>query len=156
MAKVTNRSGLHLEDVYITGILRSKLNRGHQNIKPISYDGANRKLNYYMGPFSWHLPGLKRRDLDIIWKIVINLMTCVIGNEKYPGYWPSAKTLNATVTEDILIPIFIEDQRQSFFEKNFASFKYCWPVAARGKIGREGCEISSLIEHMGLSPWLFL
>jgi len=31
-----------------------------------------------------------------------------------------------------------------------------WPVAARGEIGREGCEISSLVEHMGLSPWLFL
>jgi len=29
-------------------------------------------------------------------------------------------------------------------------------VAARGEIGREGCEISSLVEHMGLSPWLFL
>ena len=27
-------------------------------------------------------------------------------------------------------------------------------VAARGEIGREGCEISSLVEHMGLSPWL--
>jgi len=25
-------------------------------------------------------------------------------------------------------------------------------VAARGEIGREGCEISSLDEHMGLSP----
>jgi len=29
-------------------------------------------------------------------------------------------------------------------------------VAACGEIGREGCEISSLVEHMGLSPWLFL
>jgi len=29
-------------------------------------------------------------------------------------------------------------------------------VAARGEIGREGCEISSLVEHMGLSPWVFL
>jgi len=29
-------------------------------------------------------------------------------------------------------------------------------VAARGEIGLEGCEISSLVEHMGLSPWLFL
>jgi len=29
-------------------------------------------------------------------------------------------------------------------------------VAARDEIGREGCEISSLVEHMGLSPWLFL
>jgi len=29
-------------------------------------------------------------------------------------------------------------------------------VAARGEIGREGCEMSSLAEHMGLSPWLFL
>jgi len=27
-------------------------------------------------------------------------------------------------------------------------------VAARGEIGREGYEISSLVEHMGLSPWL--
>jgi len=29
-------------------------------------------------------------------------------------------------------------------------------VAARGEIGREGCEISSLVEHMGLSSWPFL
>jgi len=28
-------------------------------------------------------------------------------------------------------------------------------VAARGEIGWEGCEISSQVEHMGLSPWLF-
>ena len=33
---------------------------------------------------------------------------------------------------------------------------YWYSVAARGEIGREGCEISSLVEHMGLSPWLFL
>ena len=26
-------------------------------------------------------------------------------------------------------------------------------VAARGENGREGCEISSLVEHTGLSPW---
>jgi len=25
-------------------------------------------------------------------------------------------------------------------------------VAARGEIGREGCEISSVVDHMGLSP----
>jgi len=29
-------------------------------------------------------------------------------------------------------------------------------MAARGEIGREGCEYSSLVEHMELSPWLFL
>jgi len=29
-------------------------------------------------------------------------------------------------------------------------------VAARGEIVQEGCEISSLVEHMGLSPCLFL
>jgi len=29
-------------------------------------------------------------------------------------------------------------------------------VAAGGEIGREGREISSLVEYMGLSPWLFL
>jgi len=29
-------------------------------------------------------------------------------------------------------------------------------LAARGEIGREGCEISSLVEHMGLSQRLFL
>jgi len=29
-------------------------------------------------------------------------------------------------------------------------------VAARGEIGREGREISSLVEHMGLPPCLFL
>jgi len=28
-------------------------------------------------------------------------------------------------------------------------------VAARGEIAREGCEISSLVEHMGLPPCLF-
>jgi len=33
---------------------------------------------------------------------------------------------------------------------------YWRPVAARGEIGREGYGISSLVEHMGLSPWLFL
>jgi len=33
-----------------------------------------------------------------------------------------------------------------------------WPkaVAARGENGRKGCEISSLVEHIGLLPWLFL
>jgi len=30
------------------------------------------------------------------------------------------------------------------------------PVAARGENGREGCEISSLVEHLGFLPWLFL
>jgi len=32
------------------------------------------------------------------------------------------------------------------------------PVAAGGENGREGCEISSLVEHTGLSPcpWLFI
>jgi len=32
------------------------------------------------------------------------------------------------------------------------------PVAARGENGREGCEISSLVEYTGLSPcpWLFI
>jgi len=29
-------------------------------------------------------------------------------------------------------------------------------VAARGEIGPEGCEISSLVEHVGLSPCLYL
>jgi len=29
--------------------------------------------------------------------------------------------------------------------------KWWAAVAARGEIGREGCEISSLVEHMGLS-----
>jgi len=29
-------------------------------------------------------------------------------------------------------------------------------VAARGENGQEGCEISYLVEHVGLSPWLFL
>jgi len=33
---------------------------------------------------------------------------------------------------------------------------YMFHVAARGEIGREGCEISSLVELIGLSPWLFL
>jgi len=35
--------------------------------------------------------------------------------------------------------------------------KYCSDaMAARGENGREGCEISSLVEHTGFSPWLFL
>jgi len=29
-------------------------------------------------------------------------------------------------------------------------------VAARGENGGEGCKISSLVEHTGLSPWLCL
>ena len=33
---------------------------------------------------------------------------------------------------------------------------YLRSVAARGETGREGCEISSLVEHMRLSPCLFL
>jgi len=36
------------------------------------------------------------------------------------------------------------------------NFQWVSAVAVRGEIGREGCEISSLVEHMGLSPWLFL
>jgi len=28
-------------------------------------------------------------------------------------------------------------------------------VVARGENDQEGCEISSLVEHIGLSPWLF-
>jgi len=32
---------------------------------------------------------------------------------------------------------------------------YCCSVAARGENDWEGCEISSLVEHIGLSPWLF-
>jgi len=37
-----------------------------------------------------------------------------------------------------------------------AASKSVTAVAARGEIDREGYEISSLVEHMGLSPWLFL
>ena len=40
--------------------------------------------------------------------------------------------------------------------KQTSKMSWCTSVAARGEIGREGCEISSLVEHMGLSPWLFL
>jgi len=40
--------------------------------------------------------------------------------------------------------------------KWFPHCEYLLPVAARGEIGREGCEISPLVEHMGLSPWVFL
>jgi len=29
-------------------------------------------------------------------------------------------------------------------------------VAARGENGREGCEVSSVVEHIELSPWLIL
>jgi len=42
--------------------------------------------------------------------------------------------------------------------KNYPKFvqtaKHCKPVAARGEHGRE--EISSLVEHIELSLWLFL
>jgi len=52
-----------------------------------------------------------------------------------------------------------ESTRYSQFLQDFHTFGYLlWStaVAARGEIGREGCEILSLVEHMGLSPWLFL
>jgi len=32
------------------------------------------------------------------------------------------------------------------------SFAAYYAVADRGEIGQEGCEISSLVEHIGLSP----
>jgi len=35
------------------------------------------------------------------------------------------------------------------------TFLMCGAYAARGENDWEGCEISSLVEHMGLSPWLF-
>ena len=33
---------------------------------------------------------------------------------------------------------------------------YLYVVATRGENGRERCEISSLVEHIGLSPWVYL
>jgi len=44
----------------------------------------------------------------------------------------------------------------SYYDRVFTCLHNLSLVAARGAIGREGCEISSLVEHMGLSPWLFL
>jgi len=123
MAKVTNRFGLHLEDVYITGILRSKLNRGHQNIKPLSYDGAKHKFDYHMGPFSWHLGANHVKNLGCIWRIILNLMSFAAGNNFYSGFWPSSKELNATLTENVMIPDKTIDLPK-FFEENFASIKY--------------------------------
>jgi len=42
------------------------------------------------------------------------------------------------------------------FQWLMVSFAAYYAVADRGEIGQEGCRISSLVEYMGLSPWLFL
>ena len=42
VAEVTERNGLSLEDVYITGILRSKLYRGSSNIAKLDYTPAKK------------------------------------------------------------------------------------------------------------------
>ena len=54
-----------------------------------------------------------------------------------------------------------DDEKVKYVSDTGALLKRIWyilnaAVAARGEIGREGCEISSLVEHLGLSPWLFL
>jgi len=53
----------------------------------------------------------------------------------------------------LLILIFILHKRAWLERKQKWSLG---SVAARGEIGLEGCEISSLVEYMGFSPWLFL
>ena len=42
------------------------------------------------------------------------------------------------------------------YASNLLTCWYLTAVAARGENGQEGCEISYLLEHIGLSPWLFL
>ena len=42
------------------------------------------------------------------------------------------------------------------FQWLMVPFAAYYAVADRGEIDQGGCEISSLVEHMGLSPWLFL
>ena len=121
MAKTTNRTGLQLEDVYITGILRSKLNRGHQNIKPLSYDGAKHKFDYHMGPFAWHLENMKH--VDILWKIVFNMMNVSTSKWTCAGFWPSAGALRADVNGNVRIPVAGNDT-ETFFMENFGSVEY--------------------------------
>jgi len=114
-SRITNMSGFHLEDVYITGILRSKLNRGHLNIKPFNYKEARHKFQHHVGPFSWHLPPQK---MDHVWQIVFNLMTVSVEKKNYTGYWPSANIFYATSTKEITTPAEI------LFEEKFGSVEY--------------------------------
>ena len=57
-------------------------------------------------------------------------------------------SISQVSTDDFQVKVKVEDYVLSLA-------KHLFSVAARGEIGPEGCEISSLAEHMGLSPWLF-
>jgi len=51
-----------------------------------------------------------------------------------------------------------EIPRHAYISPGLNVCRYCRPVVACGENGQEGCKISSLVEHTGLSPcpWLFI
>lgn len=118
MAEVTDRSDFHLEDVYISGILRTKLGRGHKNIQPINHEGTRSVYKYHMGPFSWHL-GLSRETFVRVWKIVFNMMTVKVNNVTHTGFWHTSKELQATGITDIIVPG--NANLAQYFRENFAT-----------------------------------
>jgi len=98
---VTNRSGMHLEDVHITGVLRTKLARRHNNVKPLRYSEAKTSfLYYYMGPFSWHL---ESKDVLPIWKSMLSLMTASVDGKILDGFYTNSKRLFARLTKTAII-----------------------------------------------------
>jgi len=61
--------------------------------------------------------------MDLVWKIVFNLMTVSVGDEMYLGYWPSSRLFKATATEHVTIPVF-RNKTELFFIENFGSVEY--------------------------------
>ena len=123
-AQITQRSDLHLEDVYITGILRTKVGQGNKNIKKMYYNNTKGHLSFYMGPFMWHVgvgSNLAQNNLKT-WKIVFNLMNVRKRNQTYFGYWPSAQHLKAVVHDDCIVPEIKNESE--YFANNFGTFLF--------------------------------
>jgi len=100
ISTVTNRSGMLTEDVYITGILRTKLNRGNNNIKPLSHAESKTNFPYYMGPFSWHL---ESNNVWPIWECMLRLITAYVDGKSFEGDHLSSEHLHANLSINALV-----------------------------------------------------
>jgi len=88
------------EDVYITGILRTKLNRGNNNIKPLSHAESKTNFPYYMGPFSWHL---ESNNVWPIWECMLRLITAYVDGKSFEGDHLSSEHLHANLSINALV-----------------------------------------------------
>nr|CAB3224883.1 lactosylceramide 1,3-N-acetyl-beta-D-glucosaminyltransferase-like [Phallusia mammillata] len=116
-AQVTKRYDMHLEDVYILGILRTKLGRGNDNIKIAYADGKRGQIGFYMGPFVWHL-GHNTTLFRSAWRVVFNLMQVTTNQYKHEGSWPSSQLVRAEFNNRVEVPQDLDTDE--FFSKNFA------------------------------------